>query len=159
MFVTLLCALDAKDPEKKDCESWSEDAELVANYTCFYTFCFRSPLRRAHETVIAANRIYIREPICVFPSLREVRGFAPADLLNDEEYLRREYDSEIQTRIQEVIQLLEEIKRTEERKEENKSGLHVLLVSHPNFIWHLTSKDGRLGHLLAPGELYFWKEM
>lgn len=158
MFVTLLCALDAKDRGKKDSESWPDDAELVANYARFYTFCFCSPLLRAHETLWAAKRIYIREPVRVLPALREVRGFAPADLLEDEEYTRREYDSEVQTRIRDVHRILDEIKKLESA-EENRAGILVLLVSHPDFIWHLTSQDGRVGHLLAPGEMLVWKEM
>lgn len=158
MFVTLMCALDAKDRGKKNSESWPEDAELVANFARFYTFCFCSPLLRAFETLWAAKRLYIREPVLVLPALREVRGFAPADLLEDEEYTRREHDSEIQTRIREVYQILEEIKKLE-GSEEFKPGILVLLISHPDFLWHLTSRDGREGHLLAPGERLLWKEM
>lgn len=158
MFVTLMCALDAKDYGKKDSESWPEDAEIVANHAHFYTFCFCSPLQRAYETIWAAKRTYIREPTRVLPALREVRGFAPADLLKDEEYSRREYDSEIQTRIREVHHILDEIKKLEGTID-YKAGILVLLVSHPNFIWHLTSKDERVGHLLAPGETMVWKEI
>ena len=159
MFITLLCALDAKDRGKKDSECWPDDTELVANHVRFFTFCFCSPLLRAQETLWAAKRIHVREPVLILPALREVRGFAPADLLVDEEYMRREFDSEIQTRINEVYRILEEIKKFEGKKEYQGKDILVLLVTHPDFIWHLTSQDGSVGQLLAPGEIMVWKEL
>lgn len=154
MFITLMCAIDAAEA-KPNAGLIQDDADLVADYRHFFTHCFCSPLLRAQQTLAAAKRVYIREPIQTLAALREVRGMSVADYFEHEKFGCRETDDEIRVRVAEVMKILREMKKTELV---DKPWL-VLLVSHPDFIWYLTGQDGKVGHLLAPGETMLWREI
>lgn len=154
MFITLLCSIDAEEA-KPNAGLLQDDADLVADYKHFFTHCFCSPLLRAQQTLSAAKRVYIREPIQTLPSLREVRGLSVADHFEHEELGRHETYREIHVRVAEVMNIFREMKKTES---EDKPYL-ILLVSHPNFIYYLTGQNGKMGHLLAPGETMLWLEL
>ncbi len=154
MFIHLLCAIDAAEP-KPNAGFILEDADLVAEYIHFFTHCFCSPLQRARQTLAAAKRIYIREQVQIMPALREVRGSALSDHFEHEEMGRREFEMEVKVRVSSVMAALHELKKTEPADK----PFFVLLVSHPDFLWHLTGQGGKVGHLLAPGEAMLWIEI
>jgi broad specificity phosphatase PhoE len=154
MFIHLLCSIDAAEP-KPNAGFILEDADLVAEYRHFFTHCFCSPLQRAQQTLAAAKHAYIREPVQILPALREVRGGAVSDHFEHEELGRREFEMEVKARVAMVMNTLHELKKTEPVDK----PLFVLLVSHPDFLWYLTGQDGKVGHLLTPGEAMLWIEL
>lgn len=119
-----------------------------------------SPLHRCRQTVHYATLLQetsrMNIEICFL--LRE-QIKAKCDLLLDEgtEVLQEESNESVRTRVQELNNQLQWLRSTK-----CPPYKKILLVSHADFLWNLTSYevgDERFGTWLANCELIFWKTL
>jgi broad specificity phosphatase PhoE len=125
-----------------------------------YDLILCSPLRRCRQTVHYATLLQgssrIKIEICF--QLREQLK-AKCDLLPDEgtEVLQEETDESVRIRVQELNNYLRWLRSTK-----CPPYKKILLVSHADFLWNLTSYevgDERFGTWLDNCELMFWKTL
>ena len=128
----------------------------LANHSFDLILC--SPLRRCRQTVDygAAPQGSPQTNVEICVHLRE-QIKAKCDLLQDEgtDIVEEETEESVRKRIQKLNDYLHSLRSTK-----FPTCKKILLVSHADFLWNLTSHevgDERYGTWLANGELIFWK--